>query len=43
MIPAGFRDDDLRERRFSSVFVCLRGTTDLSAAIVCYFAGRRMG
>ena len=42
MIPTGFRDDDLRGRCFSAVFVCLRGTADLSAAIVCYFAARRI-
>ena len=42
MIPTGFRDDSLRGRCFSSVFVCLLDTTDLSAAIVCYFAARRI-
>ena len=41
-IPTGFRDDGLRDRCFSTVFVCLRGTADLSAAIVCYFAARRI-
>ena len=41
-IPTGFRDDDLRGRCFSTVFVCLRGTADLSAAIACYFAARRI-
>ena len=35
-IPTGFRDDDVRGRCFPAVFVCLRGTADLSAAIVCY-------
>jgi len=41
-IPTGFRDDGLRDRCFSTVFVGLRGTADLSAAIACYFAARRI-